>query len=117
MTLNQLLEEYKVINTPQQSRLRIYINPSKEDLLELKDNLHAADIRYIAYAPNDMAHYLYVWDSDGGIHNEIAKQFGIDFRNLSIADYGYGEINPDGTLRLNIPPSKKWAWTKHWTEK
>jgi hypothetical protein len=121
MKLKDLLEEKLSIKSDTYSNkiTIVYLNPTKEELLELHKSITRGnalgEIRFIAHMPSSDRHYLYIWDSNDALHYEVARKFGTELspyqEGEKTVQYGYGEINYRGHLTLHhIRNHGDWAW-------
>ena len=116
MTIRNLLEEKKVFGVETfrgKKVVKIYLDPTKEDLEELDNSFKSyeqKELRFIAHAPDEHRHYLYVWNAHEAYHQQVLNEMGID-DHWNTVQVGYGELKNNGSLILyNFDNRGKWAW-------
>ena len=125
MTIRNLLEEKKVFGVETyrgKKVVKIYLDPTKEDIEELDASFPPKDarkeIRFIAYAPDNNRHYLYVWNSKDAYHQQVMNEMDIDDENrYNEVQTGYGQLENGKIDLFNFDNRGKWAWLDKYTYK
>jgi len=120
MTFKNLLEELLVKKT-ELGRVRIYVNPTKKEISDLSNNElydEPNEYKYVAWMPSKERQYLYIWNVNEGLHNQVMNEIGIPTSaQPNTYKTGYLSIEKDYSLKfendLDLYPN--WKWLEKYT--
>ena len=117
MTLRELLEEKKIYRN-ELGLVRVYLNPSKEEINKIKQGpknpeLGNVLLRWIASIPTPDRHYFYIWNAKEANHNDVMDEMELVYSKPYMT--GLAEIENGKIINRNFI-SKKWYWIKQYIE-